>query len=84
MNTTLKPDGSSKAKVLITSIIFMGLSHILYFKQYVKGLLFSLVEIIGICLTPFFIHKIYNLITLGFPQPDLPVKQRSNSIFMLI
>lgn len=84
MNTTLKPDGSSKARVLITSIIFMGLSHILYFKQYVKGLLFSLVEIIGICLTPFFIHKIYNLITLGFPQPDLPVKQRSNSIFMLI
>ena len=56
MNTTLKPDGSSKAKVLITSIIFMGLSHILYFKQYVKGLLFSLVEIIGICLTPFFIR----------------------------
>lgn len=30
-------DGSSKKKVLVTSIIFMGLSHIIRLKQYVKG-----------------------------------------------
>ena len=38
MSTTLNRDGSSKNRVLFTSILFMGLSHILYFKQYVKGI----------------------------------------------
>lgn len=80
----LNKDGSSKKKVFITSILFMGLSHILYFKQYIKGVLYALVEILGICFIPFFITGIYNLITLGSPQPDLPVKLRNNSIFMLI
>lgn len=80
----LNKDGSSKKKIIATSILFMGLSHILYFKQYVKGILYALVEIFGICLIPFFASGIYNLITLGSPQPNLPVKLRNNSIFMLI
>lgn len=84
MQISLNRDGSSKKRVLITSILFMGLSHILYFKQYVKGILYALTEIIGICLIPFFVTGIYNLITLGEPQPDIPVKERDNSIFMLI
>lgn len=37
-------DGSSKKKVLITSILFMGLSHIIRLKQYVKGIFFALIE----------------------------------------
>lgn len=84
MSTELNRDGSSKNRVLFTSILFMGLSHILYFKQYIKGILYALTEIVSICLIPFFIQKIYDLITLGEPQPDVAVKLRNNSIFMLI
>lgn len=84
MSTELNRDGSSKNKVLVTSILFMGLSHILYFKQYIKGVLYALVEIVSICLIPFFIQKIIQLVTLGEPQPDIAVKLRNNSIFMLI
>lgn len=81
---SLNIDGSSKNKVVITSVLFMGLSHILYFKQYIKGIFFALIEVIAIGCMPIFTSGIYNLITLGYPQPDLPVKLRNNSIFMLI
>lgn len=84
MNTKINTDGSSRKKVLITSIIFMGLSHIIYFKQYVKGLLYALIEVIFLIFTPTIIGKITDMITLGSPQPDVPVKLRDNSIFMLI
>jgi len=82
--TALNTDGSSKRKVLITSILFMGLSHILYLKQYVKGMLFAFIELIGLILIPTFAVKITNMITLGTPNLKVPVKQRDNSIFMLI
>lgn len=81
---SLNLDGSSRKKVFLTSCLFMGLSHILYYKQYIKGLLFALIEVIFIINIPNMINKITNLITLGSPQPDLPVKMRDNSIFMLI
>lgn len=84
MTTVLQRDGSSKGKVLFTSILFMGLSHILYFKQYLKGILYGVLEVLGICMIPFFAQSIWNMITLGEPQPNLPVKLRENSIFMLI
>lgn len=84
MNTKLNTDGSSKKKVLITSIIFMGLSHIIYFKQYVKGILYALMEILFLIFIPSIIGKITDMITLGSTQPNIPVKLRDNSIFMLI
>ncbi|MBU5470407.1 sugar ABC transporter permease [Falcatimonas sp. MSJ-15] len=84
MNTKLNTDGSSKKKVLITSIIFMGLSHSIYFKQYVKGILYALMEILFLIFIPSIIGKITDMITLGSPQPNIPVKLRDNSIFMLI
>ena len=84
MNTKLNTDGSSKKKVLITSITFMGLSHIIYFKQYVKGILYALMEILFLIFIPSIIGKITDMITLGSPQPNIPVKLRDNSIFMLI
>lgn len=84
MNTKLNTDGFSKKKVLITSIIFMGLSHIIYFKQYVKGILYALMEILFLIFIPSIIGKITDMITLGSPQPNIPVKLRDNSIFMLI
>lgn len=84
MKHKLNSNGSSQKKVLATSIIFMGLSHILYLKQYIKGIFFVLIELCFIVFSPNIINKIIGLITLGEQQPDLSVKLRDNSIFMLI
>lgn len=84
MEQRLHRDGSSKPLVLITSILFMGLSHILYFKDYIKGILFGITELLMLVYLPTAIMKVSNLITLGSPQPSLPVKERDNSMFMLI
>lgn len=80
----LERDGSSKDKIRLASILFMGMGHILYLKQYIKGAAYALLEILFLCSIPTIIHKMSNMITLGYPQPDLPIKERSNSIFMLI
>ena len=80
----LERDGSSRKKVTITAILFMGLSHIIWLKQYVKGIAYALLEICFLVCIPLIKQKITDLITLGYPQPDLPVKERSNSVFMLI
>ena len=80
----LKTDGSSEKKVRVTAILFMGLGHILYFKEYLKGSIYALIELVTLCLIPFWANKIYGLITLGSPHPELPVKQRDNSMFMMI
>ena len=62
----------------------MGLGHILFLKQYVKGALFALVEIIMLALSPQIISTVIGFITLGEHKPDLPVRLRDNSIFMMI
>lgn len=84
MQTKVQPDGSSRKKVLISSILFMGLGHILYLKEYIKGLFYALIEICMLICSPMIVQKLIDLVTLGSPQPNLPVKQRDNSIFMLI
>ncbi|NLP34395.1 MAG: sugar ABC transporter permease [Clostridiales bacterium] len=84
MGIRLKEDGSSRKKLFITSILFMGLGHIIYLKQYVKGLLYAGIEIAMLVMLPNIIHKLNDMITLGTPKPDLPVKLRDHSIFMLI
>lgn len=84
MDTWLKEDGSSRKKLLIASILFMGLGHMVYLKQYIKGLLFALIELVTLIMLPTIISKISGLITLGTPRPDLPIKARDHSIFMLI
>lgn len=68
----------------MTACSFMGLSHILYLKQYLKGGLFAAVEVLFLCCLPTVCKKVYDLITLGDPQPDVPLKFRNNSMFMLI
>ena len=80
----LETDGSSKSKVTGIACCFMGLSHILCLKEYLKGALFALVEVVFLVFSPVTVRKIIQLITLGSPQPDIPVKLRDNSIFMLI
>ncbi|HOS30177.1 MAG TPA: sugar ABC transporter permease [Treponemataceae bacterium] len=84
MEKILSLDGSAEKKITITASCFMGLSHIVHLKDYVKGMFFALTEVLFIVFSPVIMVKIINLITLGSPQPDLPIKQRSNSIFMLI
>ena len=63
----MKTDGSSRGKVRAVSILFMGLAHLLYFRQYLKGLLFAAAEIVMLVLSPFFVRKLRDLITLGIP-----------------
>lgn len=84
MTLALNRDGSSEKKVRNTALIFMGLSHILYLKQYIKGAIFALIEILMLINIPTIVKGITELITLGEPQPHLPVMQRNNSLFMLI
>ena len=84
MSKELPKDGSSEKKIKITASCFMGLSHLVYLHDYVKGLFFALCEILFIALLPNTVRKLFDLITLGTPHPDLPIKQRDNSVFMLI
>jgi arabinogalactan oligomer/maltooligosaccharide transport system permease protein len=62
----------------------MGLAHVALLKQYVKGALFMLLELVFLGFLPAILAKLNGLVTLGEPKPDLPVKLRDNSIFMLI
>lgn len=84
MGIKLKEDGSSKKRLLITSILFMGLGHLLYLKQYIKGAIYAAIEIVMLVMLPTVITKITGLITLGSPKSELAVKLRDHSIFMLI
>jgi len=80
----LRPDGSSRRSVLIASILFMGLAHILFLKQYIKGLLFAALQVFMITRIPWVITNIRGMITLGEPNPFVPVIYRDHSMFMLI
>lgn len=74
----------SKKKILVSSMLFMGLAHLLYLKEYVKGLMFAAVEIITLAFMPKILQIIANMITLGEPQKDIAVRFRDHSVFMLI
>ncbi|MBQ7065871.1 MAG: sugar ABC transporter permease [Lachnospiraceae bacterium] len=57
-------DGSSSSVVLISSILFNGLSQILYLKQYFRGIVLMLLEALMIYFAPFFTQSIVGLFTL--------------------
>ena len=84
MSKELPKDGSAELKIKISAILFMGLSHLLYLRDFVKGIFFALCEIAFLAYLPNTIRKVINLITLGTPKNDLPIKLRDNSVFMLI
>lgn len=69
---------------VIASTVFMGLGQLLFQKQYIKGAFFALLELIVLVNANSFIRAITGLITLGEPKPDLPLRQRDNSIFMMV
>lgn len=74
----------------IASSCCMGMGHILFLKQYFRGVLYLIFEILMILgCTPVFdfgISKsIYGLITLGSPKPaGTPVRLLDHSIFMMV
>lgn len=76
--------GLSRRRVRGLAIVFMGLAHLTVLQQRVKGLAFALVEVVFLLSLPFLSSRIMGAITLGEPQPDLPITQRDNSLFMLI
>ncbi len=80
----LKRDKSDYKKVTLIASCFMGASHLFFLKDYVKGVFFALCELVFLAFIPFITKKIAGLITLGSPHPELPIKMRDNSIFMLI
>lgn len=80
----LPTDGSAERKIKTTACCFMGLSHLLFLHDFVKGIFFALCELVFLIFSPAIVQKIIDLITLGSPHPELPIKQRDNSIFMLI
>jgi arabinogalactan oligomer/maltooligosaccharide transport system permease protein len=84
MASRLPVDGSARKRVTIVAALFMGLGHIIFLKEYVKGLLFALVEAAFLAFSPAIVMKIIDLVTLGTPKPELPIMQRDHSIFMLI
>ena len=83
-------------KAPILSAIFMGTGQLFILKQYIRGAFFSLAELLILFFTIFeretftpnfrgpIVTSLYNLITLGSPHPELPIKQRDHSIFMMI
>ncbi|MEE3480980.1 MAG: sugar ABC transporter permease [Lachnospiraceae bacterium] len=84
MKAILSEDGSSEKLVKRTACLFMGAAHIRYFKDRLTGCFFALIELVTLLLIPFWVQKIKGLITLGDPHPELAVKFRDNSVFMMI
>ena len=80
----IRTDGTSYKRVLAAAIAFMGLGHILYLKEWLKGILFATAEGVMLAFLPKIIRRVIGMFTLGSPKSDLPIMQRDNSIFMLI
>lgn len=86
--TTPTPPGPppilARRTVVTLALVFMGLAHLTVLRQRLKGAAFAAVEIAFLVASPFLVGNVIGMITLGEPQPELPVKERDNSIFMLI
>lgn len=65
MGTSLRTDGSSKKQILLSSCVFMGLGHILYLKQYIKGILFALIEVLMLIASPKLLNMFKDMIEIS-------------------
>ena len=81
---TLQRNGDDKKKVLLTSLLFNGLSYVLYFGQYLKGICYMLIEAVMLLLVPNFVLALRGLVTLGSANPGATIVERDNSAFMMI
>ena len=81
----LKDDGSSAKTVKTAACCFMGLSHILYLKDYIKGIFYGLVELAFIACIPFIFGKLSDLVTLPYSQAEsrFPVFMLIDGILVL-
>lgn len=82
--TVVGRDPARAAKVRWQAIAFMGLAHLLTLKQYLKGAIFAAIEVVFLISLPLIIGNLANLVTLGEERLDLPVKERPNSLFMMV
>lgn len=82
--TPVGVESERRRKVRRQAWLFMGLGHILTLKQYIKGTLFAAIEVAFLAGLPLIISNLTNLVTLGEERLDLPVKDRPNSLFMLV
>jgi arabinogalactan oligomer/maltooligosaccharide transport system permease protein len=83
-------------KATIASCCFMGAGQILYLKQYIRGIALAIAEFIFLFFVVFqsktfvpnfqgpIVTALIQLVTLGDPHPELAVKFRDHSIFMMI
>ena len=71
-------------KAPLASACFMGLGQVLFLKQYVRGGLLMAFETVMILSHSVIFKGLKGLFTLGEPHPELPVKMRDHSIFMMI
>jgi len=91
-------DAHLRKKALTSGCLWMGLGHILYLKQQVKGALYALAELAVLFFIAFeqtaegfllnlngvIVKGLRGFVTLGAFNPDLPVRQRDHSIFLMI
>lgn len=81
---TLQRNGDDKKKVLITSLLFNGLSYVIYFGQRLKGICYMLLEVVMLLLVPKLWHALKGLVTLGTANQEVAIAARDNSAFMMI
>lgn len=82
MSNAVSPNKLRKAP--IASACFMGLGQVLFLKQYLRGFALMAFEVILILAHSSIFRGLKGLVTLGDPHPELPVKMRDHSIFMMI
>lgn len=74
----------SGARVRALALTFMGLAHLTVLRMRLKGAAFALVEVLFLVSLPTLLTRVRGLVTLGEAQPDLPVRLRDNSMFLMI
>ncbi len=82
MSNKVSPNKIRRAPV--ASVCFMGLGQVLFLKQYLRGFTLMAFEVILILAHSSIFKGLKGLVTLGDPHPELPVKMRDHSIFMMI
>lgn len=80
----IERDPGRRTKVTWQAVAFMGLAHVLTLKQYLKGAIFAAIEVVFLISLPLIIGNLMSLVTLGEERLDLPVKDRPNSLFMMV
>lgn len=95
-NSTGKINLARIRRAPLASVLFMGAGQLLILKQYIRGAFFAFSELLVLFFTIFekgtftpnfkgpIVMGLYHLLTLGDAHPELPIKQRDHSIFMMI